>query len=210
MVIENVSDTARWVAAYRAMETARPDAIFRDPFAAKLAGKRGFQIADAMSQKKEGEASLVVRTVVLDTMVSRLVSQDADVVLNLAAGLDTRPWRLNLPSSLQWIDVDLPDILAYKAKTLEDTQPLVKYQTIAADLADAGARRDVLSRIGKSGKRILVVSEGLLVYLSTEDVEALARDLHDQQSFCWWAFDLISPVTEPTALFTTTAIPRRN
>jgi len=33
MTIENVSDTARWVAVYRAMETARPDAIFKDPFA---------------------------------------------------------------------------------------------------------------------------------------------------------------------------------
>lgn len=41
MAIENISDTARWVAVYRAMETARPDAIFRDPFADRLAGQRG-------------------------------------------------------------------------------------------------------------------------------------------------------------------------
>ena len=39
--IENISDTARWVAVYRAMETERPDAIFRDPFAARLAGDTG-------------------------------------------------------------------------------------------------------------------------------------------------------------------------
>jgi O-methyltransferase involved in polyketide biosynthesis len=44
MPIGNVSDTARWVAVYRAMETARPDAIFRDPFAERLAGERGLEI----------------------------------------------------------------------------------------------------------------------------------------------------------------------
>ncbi|HEY2739416.1 MAG TPA: class I SAM-dependent methyltransferase, partial [Thermoanaerobaculia bacterium] len=48
MAIDNVSDTARWVAVYRAMETARPDAIFRDPFADRLAGERGHQILDEM------------------------------------------------------------------------------------------------------------------------------------------------------------------
>ena len=41
MAIDNISDTARWVAVYRAQETARPDAIFRDPFAERLAGERG-------------------------------------------------------------------------------------------------------------------------------------------------------------------------
>ncbi len=42
--IENVSDTALWVAVYRAMETARPDAIFRDPYAERLAGDKGVKI----------------------------------------------------------------------------------------------------------------------------------------------------------------------
>lgn len=47
-LIRNVSDTARWVAFYRAQETERPDAVFRDPFARRLAGQRGEQIAKAM------------------------------------------------------------------------------------------------------------------------------------------------------------------
>jgi O-methyltransferase involved in polyketide biosynthesis len=48
MTIENISDTARWVAVYRTMETERPDAIFRDPFADRLAGQRGREILNAM------------------------------------------------------------------------------------------------------------------------------------------------------------------
>jgi len=38
------------------------------------------------------------------------------MVVNLAAGLDARPYRMSLPASLQWIEVDLPEILAYKEK----------------------------------------------------------------------------------------------
>jgi O-methyltransferase involved in polyketide biosynthesis len=38
-LIENVSDTAFWIAHYRAVESARPDALFRDPLAALLAGE---------------------------------------------------------------------------------------------------------------------------------------------------------------------------
>ena len=44
MSIENVSDTARWVAVYRAMETERPDALFRDPWGRRLAGVKGKEI----------------------------------------------------------------------------------------------------------------------------------------------------------------------
>ena len=46
MPVDNVSDTARWVAWYRALETERPDAIFRDPFARRLAGPEGEAIVN--------------------------------------------------------------------------------------------------------------------------------------------------------------------
>jgi O-methyltransferase involved in polyketide biosynthesis len=48
-LIRNISDTALWVAVYRARETDRPDAVFRDPFARRLAGERGEQIAQSFS-----------------------------------------------------------------------------------------------------------------------------------------------------------------
>ena len=50
MAIRNVSDTAKWVAEYRAMETDRPDAIFRDPYARRLAGVEGARIVDSLKQ----------------------------------------------------------------------------------------------------------------------------------------------------------------
>src|SRR5262245_36590036 len=111
MTIRNVSDTARWVAEYRAMETDRPDAIFRDPYARKLAGPEGAQIVASMPRGKAFAWPMIVRTAVFDEIILDRVRAGADLVLNLAAGLDARPWRLDLPATLRWVDVDLPGIL---------------------------------------------------------------------------------------------------
>src|SRR6202030_1591665 len=61
-LIRNVSDTALWAANYRAAETDRPDALFRDPFAKRLAGERGRQIADAVPGAARADWAWVGRT----------------------------------------------------------------------------------------------------------------------------------------------------
>jgi O-methyltransferase involved in polyketide biosynthesis len=43
--LSNISDTVLWVSYFRGRETKRSDALFRDPYAERLAGERGFQIA---------------------------------------------------------------------------------------------------------------------------------------------------------------------
>jgi O-methyltransferase involved in polyketide biosynthesis len=53
-LIRNISDTARWAAVFRARESDRPDALFRDPFARRLAGQRGEQITDMKSKSAQG------------------------------------------------------------------------------------------------------------------------------------------------------------
>lgn len=67
--IENISDTARWVATYRAMETERPDAHFQDPFARILAGERGEKIVRTVRGGKSGGLGMVVRTCVIDELI---------------------------------------------------------------------------------------------------------------------------------------------
>ncbi len=102
-LIRNISDTARWVAYYRAQESARPDAIFRDPFAERLAGDRGRQIAQSMKFQSDNSWSMITRTYLIDRFLAAQLPQGVDMVVNLAAGLDSRPYRLQLPASLQWI-----------------------------------------------------------------------------------------------------------
>lgn len=191
--LQNVSDTALWVAAYRAEESERPDAHFHDPHARRLAGERGFQILDAMPKGRKYSWPMVVRTVLLDRMILDCLAQGADVVLNLAAGLDARPYRMKLPADLPWIEVDLPAMIEYKARILADERPACRLERLAADLADPAARRSVLDQVARRGRNILVVTEGLLVYLDEGDVTALAHDLAAAKTYRWWATDLGSP-----------------
>ena len=195
MPIENVSDTARWVAVYRAMETERRDAIFRDPFADRLAGERGRQIVGEMKRGRQMAWAMIVRTAVFDEMImDRVRNHGVDTVINLAAGLDARAWRLPLPPTLQWFDVDLPAMTEYKTNAMRGETPKCRYEAIAADLANASERDEVLRRVGGVARTALVVTEGLLIYLGEEDVTALARALHAQRSIKWWITDLATPV----------------
>jgi methyltransferase (TIGR00027 family) len=192
--IEHISDTARWVAYYRAMETERPDAIFRDPYAARLAGERGRQIVETMPRGRSSAWAMIVRTAVFDEVIlDRVRSGGVDTVLNLAAGLDARAWRLAVPPTLRWIDVDLPAILEYKTDLLKNETPVCRYEAVTLDLRDEAKRRALFSQVGASSRRTLVVTEGLLIYLTPEQVGSLARDLHAAPSFKWWLVDLANP-----------------
>lgn len=193
MTIRNVSDTAKWVAEYRAMETDRPDAIFRDPYARRLAGPEGAQIVASLPRGKSFAWPMIVRTAVFDEIILDRVRAGADLVLNLAAGLDARPWRLDLPASLRWMDVDLPEILSHKVQTMRGERPRCRYEPVMLDLADAAKRRELFARLGADVKNTLIVSEGLLIYLEPAHVAELAFDLHLQTSFRWWLLDLGSP-----------------
>jgi methyltransferase (TIGR00027 family) len=193
MPIENISDTARWVATYRAMESARRDAIFNDPFAARLAGTEGPRIVAELKRGESMAWPMVVRTAVFDEMImDRVANGGIDTVVNLAAGLDARAWRMPLPPSLHWIDVDLPAISEYQANVMRGEQPACKYEAIAADLTDASARTALFARIDAESKTALIVTEGLLIYLSAEQVTELARDIHAMRCARWWLFDLAS------------------
>lgn len=189
--IEHISDTARWIATYRAMESERPDAIFKDPFARRLGGARGEEIVATLPRGRQSAWALVVRTAVFDEIIrERIAGANVDLVVNLAAGLDTRPWRLNLPSTLRWVDVDLPGILRYKAEHMQGETPRCRYESIEVDLTDTARRDALFAQLGQSAGRVLVITEGLVVYLEAEHVEALARALHAVPTFRWWLCDL--------------------
>ena len=138
--------------------------------------------------------AMIVRTQAFDEIIMQCIDErGADVVLNVAAGLDARPWRMILPASLQWVDVDLPDILNYKAEVLKNEKPVCRYEAIAADMTDPEARRNVFAKVGAMGKRVLVVTEGLMIYLTREQAGELAHDLSHQPTFYWWLIDIASP-----------------
>ena len=182
-----------WTAVFRGWENARPDALFRDPYATRLAGERGARIAREMKFGTRHTWSWIARTYVVDQMIREQIAQGADMVVNLAAGLDTRPYRMPLPSSLTWLEIDLPGILDYKEEILGTERPVCTLERIRLDLANVSARRAVFAELGRRAKRALIVSEGLIIYLSREEVAALATDLAGPPSFQRWILDLASP-----------------
>ncbi|MGN6313676.1 MAG: class I SAM-dependent methyltransferase [Rhodanobacteraceae bacterium] len=190
--IRNVSDTALWVAIYRAMESERPDRIFNDPYARRLGGERGEAIVRSMPKGAATAWPMVVRTAVMDEIVLRCVREGAATVLNLAAGLDARPWRLDLPKSLRWFHVDMPDMIRYFCERMDNAAPHCEVEFVSADLRDPNARRELFGRTATQGPT-LVITEGLLVYLTPEQVGELARDLHDVARARWWLQDIASP-----------------
>jgi methyltransferase (TIGR00027 family) len=191
-LVRNISDTARWVAVYRARETARPDAAFRDPFAGDLAGERGQRIAASLADDSM-EWATIARTYAFDRMVMKQVEEGIDLVVNLAAGLDARPYRLPLPPSLRWVEVDLPDILDYKAEVLANARPVCSLERVALDLSNPDARRGLFRDLARTSTRALVLTEGLLIYLMADAVGELATDLAKTDAFRHWVVDIASP-----------------
>jgi methyltransferase (TIGR00027 family) len=192
--IRNISDTARWVAFYRAMETEHPDALFHDPYARKLAGERGEQIVNTLRRGKSQAWSMIVRTKLLDDiLLGTLNTGSIDVVLNLAAGLDTRPYRLALPANLRWVEVDLPEMIDYKEQMLAGETPHCRLERVTLDLANVAARQELFARVNAEARGVFVITEGLLIYLEEEQVAALAQELHGADHCHYWITDVASP-----------------
>src|SRR5438105_801839 len=125
------------------MESERPDALFHDPYARRLAGERGERILASMKQGRTWAWPMIVRTAVMDELILRGIARDrVDTVVNLAAGLDTRPYRLSLAPSLRWVEVDFPDVIAYKQQQLAGERPACALEQIGADLTDAAPQAD--------------------------------------------------------------------
>ncbi len=192
-VISGVSDTARWVALYRAWESMRPDALFRDPYAERFAGARGAAMAEFMPRAARNGWPIIARTRLLDDQVLSAIRRGCDCVVNLAAGFDTRPYRLELPASLRWIEADLPAVIEEKERLLADSKPRCRLARVGVDLVDAVARGAMLRTAVEGSSRALVLTEGLLVYLEDREVRALAADLRAIGAVQEWLIDLASP-----------------
>ena len=191
-VLSNLSDTARWTAHYRAEESARPDALFSDPYAAGLAGERGRVIAEAARRSFGNGWFFIARTRIIDDFVAEALAAGCDRVVNLAAGLDTRPYRLDLPAGLEWVEVDLPELIEEKNAALAAETPRCELTRMAVDLTDGDARRECLRTATAGAAKALVITEGLLLYLDESEVRAIAADLATVP-VAWWITDVIGP-----------------
>jgi O-methyltransferase involved in polyketide biosynthesis len=96
---------------------------------------------------------------------------------------------MDLPPSLAWIEVDYPAGIDFKEEQLAKEKPRCSLQRIKLDLADVEARRRMLASVRARGSKILVLTEGVIPYLTTEAVGSLADDLRTLKPVRWWVID---------------------
>jgi methyltransferase (TIGR00027 family) len=192
-IIQHVSDTAFMIAAHRADETKRIDALFRDPLAEVLAGDYGNKIVENHPKKSMVQWLVTIRTVIIDEFIQYSFSQGIDTVLNLGSGLDTRPYRMDIPKAVRWIEVDYKSIISYKKTKLKKDRPKCKLEMVELDLADVDSRKKFFSGIGKRSKGLLVITEGVVPYLSVDEAAGLAVDIRKIDNIRFWIVDYSSP-----------------
>jgi methyltransferase (TIGR00027 family) len=178
--LDPVARTARWTAAERARESARPDRLFNDPLAEVLAGETGFAPATSMAGDEAGDSPFIaVRTRFYDDAVIEAVNARRAVtqVVAVAAGLDTRAYRLELPDELAWYELDRPELLALKDQLLTQAAaaPRCARHPVGVDLADEWTS-DLIAAGFDPEQPALWLVEGMIFYLDL----AIAHGLLDK------------------------------
>jgi methyltransferase (TIGR00027 family) len=187
--ITHVSDTALLVAACRALENECADGFVHDPFAARLAGDRGAAILRAMPGHDMLRFGIGMRSRFMDEVLLEALAPGAlATVVSIGCGLDTRPWRLELPPELRWIEVDFADMLDYKEALMAAETPRCRRERLTADLNDAAQRRAIWAAAGEAPA--LMITEGLLMYLPAATVEALAAEAWRESGIGQWMSDV--------------------
>jgi hypothetical protein len=121
-----------------------PDALFDDPYAARPPAS-GDSYAAAVPHRAHRGWSIVARTKLIDDLVLSCVGEGCDRVLNLAAGLDTRPYCPALPASLTWVS-GLPGIIEEKERLMVPGKPRLPPGAGEGRSADAAVRGTFLAR----------------------------------------------------------------
>jgi methyltransferase (TIGR00027 family) len=188
--VRRVSDTAFLAAGWRALESSRTDALFNDPLAARLAGKHGLRVAQTLPK---GTWVVAMRTILIDSFLLSAISSGIRTIINIGAGFDTRPYRMQLPSSLRWFEIDEPGIIERKIQQLRGEAPACSVERFGLDPADRIGRRELLGRIGRAPTRTMALTEGVIGYLTVDDAGGLADDLHELASVERWLTDYWSP-----------------
>jgi methyltransferase (TIGR00027 family) len=170
------SSTAYWIAAARARETARPDALFQDPYAAALAGERGFAMLDRQEQlASRDNPFLVIRTRYFDDVLVAAGGWVKQVVL-LGAGFDTRAFRLPLTADVTFFELDHRDVFETKERVLAEQGAIADRARKLVPVDLTGVWTDELTRSGFDPQApTLWLAEGLFFYLEPADVPWVLR-----------------------------------
>ncbi|MCI2422455.1 class I SAM-dependent methyltransferase [Saccharopolyspora sp. K220] len=157
----------------RALDSREQDSILGDHAAAEAVGRIDYDWAKLAQPGMASNRFLVaLRAKQFDDWAADFLRRNPDAtVLQLGCGLDSRAFRLDLPSGVRWFDVDLPDVIELRRELYPESEG---YRTIGASVTDPAWLAEI-----PADQPVLIIAEGLLMYLPTSEVEALLRRLTD-------------------------------
>lgn len=149
----------------RAKETGKKNPKIRDDMAVDIVSKLEYDFSKADQDKTMGYG-VIARTIVLDQMVEQYLNEHPKtIVVNIACGMDTRCYRMK-GKYLRWYNVDLVETMGIRSRFLTENGPI--YQ-IAKSAMDAS----YIDEITYQGENVLVVIEGLSMYLNDADIKQI-------------------------------------
>jgi methyltransferase (TIGR00027 family) len=188
LITESVGATALAVAASRAVETAGPNPLISDEFAAVLvssAGPAWARLADASIAWLDGDRHgqrlhrigcdyQAVRTHYFDEYFGAAAEAGIRQVVILAAGLDSRAYRLHWPPATEVYEIDQPKVLEYKAEVLSShgAAPLANRHAVAVDLRDDWPAA-LIGAGFQPAEPTAWLAEGLVAYLPSDAQDRL-------------------------------------
>jgi methyltransferase (TIGR00027 family) len=173
-----VAATGLLVAAMRAAETRRADALFTDPFAAELAGPEGRRLLDDyLAATGSGAPDIIeIRTKFWDDALLRAQDDATTQFVILAAGRDARAHRLSWRPGTTVYELDQPHVMAAKETVLGGRATTCTRVPIGVDLAEDWPTHLLAHGFSPTSRTVWLV-EGLLQYLDAKVVELLFERL---------------------------------
>ncbi|MFL6126635.1 SAM-dependent methyltransferase [Actinophytocola sp.] len=176
--LRGIGRTALWVAMMRAAEGGRPDRLFDDRLASAFVAATGLDTTDAMRLPPGANEFLAVRTHFYDQYLLDACAAGLRQVVLLAAGLDSRAFRLAWPAGTRFFELDLPEVFQFKETVLAAHGAVAG---CARTAVPADLRGDWPERLRQAGFDPVAptawLAEGLLVYLPQADNDRLVGAL---------------------------------
>ncbi len=168
----------------RALETDSKDPILRDPAAQEAVQRIDYDFK-SLNIKWNDILAIAARAKMFDLWVEEfLVNNPKATVLHLGCGLDSRVFRINPSPDVLWFDVDYPEIIELRRRLFPER---AGYHMIGSSVSDT----EWLNQV-PADRPVLVIAEGLMYYLTEEQVKSLINRLVDRFPSGQIMFDAIS------------------
>lgn len=178
--MDTVAKTSLLTAAMRAVETRRSDSegrLFSDPYAELLAGTEGFTLLENAIAASGDQPAIAIRTAYMDSRIEAALNGGVRQFVFLAAGMDSRAYRMTFPNGTKIFELDRKEVFNYKQKKLGNIALKCERITLAVDLKDDWKNKLIEAGF-KTSEPTLWLVEGLLMYLEELQVVNLLNQIN--------------------------------